>query len=639
MFFGKSGRKCRQSFHGLETLESRLMLSASLPSASVDAFGRLTVEGTNSNDSVVVSVTGLSTNSNGSDVTVRSWSQVSIFTDVREVVISTRDGSDHISVFMNSALSILTFSINSGDGKDKISVNALGSPDTRINISGGDDDDFLSLASNTCVYAEGGFGNDRIVFFGSNVSRDRVILNGGAGKDSITSFADATFSGGDGDDYMRAFFGQTGSDFYGGAGNNVAIGGNGNDSFFAFGHDSSDRYFGGLGDDNLSVLFPVPAIYFDGGKGFDRVEYYRQSPDPNHIFRNVESVVGEALVSIGSSPNNPSAAIATAGSEGVVVNVASIMAQYDDVRLETLDLHLRTGTSADVIGTTVWNGEELVGRGVFVLGSTNSHITFFKQVIVPRDTAVELTIKADFSPVGINQEGQPGAFVSIDVTSIRGVGLSSGAFASVQGQSVGSGVKVYKGFPQFSLGSLPTSGLADGRLMRFEVKALGTQVGIHKLRFNINVFGAEIEDLNVFVFTDPQYSMPALGLSADGRLRLSGLHPDADGFVEVYVEDALGTPSALQVPEGATRYFEVRANVFPTGQGATVTTRLIGDTSFPVFNNGLMGSVAEVDVYTSNNIIWSPNTRGLSTVLVSDWTNGFLVPGLFGQGIISTRVL
>jgi hypothetical protein len=469
----------------------------------------------------------------------------------------------------------------------------------------------------------------------SSVHFGAIVLLGSEGDDRIISFVDAFLSGAEGDDYLHAIGGTQGSVFYGGGGHNYARGGSGDDSYLVFGG-SSDRFYGGRGDDLMTIHHSSGSegqVFFDGGLGQDYAEYVSGSPDPNHVLRSVEKIVGTPLVLIQSSSENHALKIVKAGSSNVVVNVASFRAAHDDVRVEQVFLSLSSGSANDLIDVELWDGDRLVGVGVFIGTSTTSTITLREDVVVSRDVVKDLTVKARFSPQGVNQNGTSGTLVAIDVTGMRGIGLSTGTKATVQGESKAGGVKVYKAFPTFVLEQLPYVGVADGRLMRFKVTAVGGNVGISKFTLKLESIGMNIEAVNVYAFTDSAYSMPISGLSVDGTLHRKELSPDVQGFVEVYVENQAGQSTALQIPEGSTMYFEVRAGIFPTSAFASIVTTLLGDNQFPVFEGKFVGTVAGVDAQMSNNFIWSPNTFQTSQVSTPDWTNGFAILGLSSGGL------
>lgn len=129
------------------------------------------------------------------------------------------------------------------------------------------------------------------------------------------------------------------------------------------------------------------------------------------------------------------------------------------------------------------------------------------------------------------------------------------------------------------------------------------------------------------------------------------------------VSNNASNTEAIIVPAGQTRYFDLRGTITTNGGGTgnSVQVVLQGDSSRPVRNAGegaqgsgtpgyaggpqgfgasgqnYLATAAEAAAQSaSNNFIWSPMST--STVISSatsttDWTNGFLVPGLSSTGL------
>lgn len=632
----------------LETLENRILFSGT-PVAYLDNLGVLTVEGTSAKDVIVVNV-----DHNTARVSLGNRRAVSVFSNITGLAILGNDGNDDIAVNVknvsNSDLggekghSVFFTQVDGGSGKDTITVKVSSQENGSLSVSGGDDRDVITLISTSVEsFVHGGEGDDVITCLSGyvplegRVHYDGIVLLGADGNDRITSFVDAFLSGGQGDDRLIAIGGKDGSVFYGGEGVNRAFGGKGNDTMYSFGTTTSDHFLGGAGNDGVVVLFPVKDLFFNGGLGQDFVEY-RQVPDPSHTLISVEKISGLGSLGLDSDSENPAIAVALAGSVQVVANVFSIQAQEEDIWLERVSLQLSEGRPSDLNEVTIWDGDVLVGRGVFVNGSTTSTIYFQNRILLTKDVAKRLTVKVDLQQVGVNEAGTEGVVVKVDVVGALGSGKYSGAQIYSSSTSVASGIKMYKAFPAFSPDSLPVIGVADGRLMRFKVTVVGGSVGLARLSFNLGIVGAEVEAVSVYAFTDPVYSMPVPGFSS-GILHSNYLVIDEKGNVQLNVEDQAGQPKALQIPSGATVYFEVRANVTPTSSFASITTTLVGDNSPLMFNVGYVGTFADVDLQAFKKLIWSPNTRKVSTSTDPDWTNGFLLPGLPYFGLTFLRSL
>mgnify|MGYP001585531193 FL=1 len=84
----------------------------------------------------------------------------------------------------------------------------------------------------------------------------------------------------------------------------------------------------------------------------------------------------------------------------------------------------------------------------------------------------------------------------------------------------------------------------------------------------------------------------------------------------------------LSVPAGSTRYFELKGTVQNAQAGDVLGVTLSGDMS----SNGV-GSLGSVSSYKENDFIWTGNSYGVSSYDTADWANGYIVPGLPGEGM------
>jgi len=143
------------------------------------------------------------------------------------------------------------------------------------------DDNIYARAGDDVIY--GGDGDDHIVagagddvVFGGN--GDDIIF-GGDGNDVLYGEAgDDYLAGDDGDDIL---FGGDGNDWiFGGAGDDVADGGDGDDLIYGGdgndtlkGGNGSDIVAGGAGDDLVIAAADAADDQYDGGAGFDTLDY------------------------------------------------------------------------------------------------------------------------------------------------------------------------------------------------------------------------------------------------------------------------------------------------------------------------------------------------------------------------------
>ncbi|MFA6338485.1 MAG: peptidoglycan-binding domain-containing protein [Candidatus Paceibacterota bacterium] len=372
------------------------------------------------------------------------------------------------------------------------------------------------------------------------------------------------------------------------------------------------------------------------------------------------SSYGTLAVSLDSS--SPSYSVAAAGSSDVVMGVIKFRPTDEAVNLNKIGLALTntaSSSSSDLTQVSVYNGATLVGVATFTGSATTATSTFATPVVLAKDTDTVLTIKANLANIGTSQTGTQGHLIAIDYNSAQGTGASSGTTIEGTGSTAVSGVRMFKSFPTLAIDTLSSLGVADGRLMRFKVTADSHgPIGLSKFKFSISTTSATVSAVNVYAFTDAGYSQAVTGVGTGGQMMDLNQEPNnQDIAVTPYLIIAPQTTGSatttLQVPAGATRYFEVRATVTGSATSYSVTTTLNGDTSytngvrslgtaasgygFMSSTTGLTGKYAASADNTRPAFYWSPNATTTSALTANDWTNGFALPGFPSNGLSQTR--
>ena len=364
-----------------------------------------------------------------------------------------------------------------------------------------------------------------------------------------------------------------------------------------------------------------------------------------------QTVSAGGSVVASTAAGSPSYAIAAAGTQGVVMGVYKLRASNEAVDLQRIGLQLTNTASSsagDVVSVTLHKADGTqIGVAEFVGSNTNATSTLSEVLHLPKDTDVEVTVKAWLQSEGTNDPGTTGHLIAIDIdtnnTNTQGVGVQSGTTINATGSTSVGGVRVFKSFPTFAddSASLASTGVADGKLMRFKVTA-DSAGSISLSKFSITVSttsNVTVTNLNIFAFTDSGYSIPVSGLTSTGQLLASDntAWNSATTQLEFYAQTAGAASTTIQVSQNETLYFEVRGDVAVTGDGS-VTTTLLGDAAFPSLAASTFdGTAATIDGDSNDDFIWSPNTDGSSAVGDADWTNGFNVTGLSSGGFSKTR--
>ncbi len=355
------------------------------------------------------------------------------------------------------------------------------------------------------------------------------------------------------------------------------------------------------------------------------------------------TVSGGGALIVGTDASSPSYAIAAGGSSGVVMGVVKLRPSGEGVNLKKVGLTLIKGTYSaapgaqdlGIVSMYLGDGVTKVGTAIFVGNAMTATSTLTSPVSLPRDVDTKLIIKADLANIGASQPATPGDLIKIDVANVEGNGASS-ATTIRGGNSAGltafNGVRIFRSYPTVALGSLPSTGLSDSRLIRFSVKAdPAGDIGIGKFTFGVNSQGNITPDAYVYLyaFTDSSYSMPVSGQGAGGLIGSAKIEGTA-------VTAVIGPNAPLLIPRGQSYYLELRGDA---GKGVgivdanTVTTTLYGDSVAGVqLQSGIV--LREKDI----NFVWSPNdTFNFSQFSDTDWTNGYGIPGLSPSGISQTR--
>ncbi|MFZ2522151.1 MAG: peptidoglycan-binding protein [Minisyncoccia bacterium] len=345
---------------------------------------------------------------------------------------------------------------------------------------------------------------------------------------------------------------------------------------------------------------------------------------------------GALVVSTDSS--SPSASVVAAGSTGNTAAVIKFRASNEGVNLTRLALKLTSGSSSDLVQVSVWDGATQVGTAVFTGGNTVATSTFNSPVSLPKDADKTLTVKVDLAAVGTSQPGTQGSVVKVDVnnndsTGTQGTGVGSGNTINATGSTSVAGVRLFKSYPTLALDTLGSTGIADGRLMRFKVTANSAgAVGVAQMKFTLSTTSASVTNIQLFAYTDSSYSSPVSGQGTSGQVG-STVSTAINGTAFTM---GVGT-TPVQVPSGSTIYFELKGSVSGVTTGSSVVATLLGDSSYT--SNLTSGfNVATSGAATSTgNFVWSGNATSTSGVHDIDWSNGYVLPGLSSSGLIQTR--
>jgi hypothetical protein len=339
--------------------------------------------------------------------------------------------------------------------------------------------------------------------------------------------------------------------------------------------------------------------------------------------------VGTGSVTVTIDSSSPSYTLAAGGANGVTMGVVKFRSANEATTLTKLGLTLTSGSAAQLNTVYIYDGATQVGTATFTGSNTTATSTLTTSVTLPKDTDKTLTIKADLADIGSGQAGTDGALIKIDPNSAEGSGQASGNTLRSGATAGVAGVRVYNTFPTVALDTLGTTGVGDGRLMRFKVTADShDQVGLGSFKFTISTTTASVTNIQLFGYTDAAYSSPVSNQGTSGQI--GGTVSTATNGTAFAIAP---NSNPVEVPAGSTYYFELRATVSGVTTGSSVVTTLNGDSSASPSSN-----TTTFAALSASNFIWSPNATGTAaTTTGNDWTNGFAVPGLSSSGLIQNR--
>jgi hypothetical protein len=402
-----------------------------------------------------------------------------------------------------------------------------------------------------------------------------------------------------------------------------------------------------VGQCNLNHIYTTPGTYTAAIYKPNSCAY----PPPGSPLQCQGNPIGTTMITVGSSTpqtatltvstdvSSPSYQVVAGGSTGVVLGVFKYHASGEGINLTKVGLALNSGKTGDLNQVYLYNNTgTLLGTMVFTGTNLTVISTLSTPLNIPRDNDANIIVKGDIGSIGIGGSATPGDLVQLspNTSTTQGTGASSGTIVALSGNTGTidvAGVRIFKSYPIVSLISLPTDGLADGRLMRFSITASpqGT-IGLAQIQVSVSGLAQNTNaQVDLHAYTDSTYQSPVSYCTS------SDCH-DASAINGLAINNAapggiLTFPKPLEIPAGTTYYFELRDSTKGTGVvngAAALTTTLGGASSFAG-----MGTIPALT--GAQYVLWSPNDFTTSAFSDSDWTNGYGVTALLVNGISQTR--
>ena len=307
----------------------------------------------------------------------------------------------------------------------------------------------------------------------------------------------------------------------------------------------------------------------------------------------------------------------------------------EDIRIHRIHLELGNpdlNSPSDLVNeeVTLWNGPVQIGVAKFVGADSDFAIS---QLVVPftikRDESVTITVKGDLNDQPAWYSQGPGSFLVINYDGERdnwqdgnyGIGLDSGA--TIEDNNLhdvhSAGVRIFRTVLYITANNTGGTLAPGADLYQFTVtNPSDRDASFQKFTFSAGVAGTIITGWTLYgdgvAFNSPTEP-------SGGRLELFGKEDSQAGIVSA----------------NSAKSYVLKVNTVTDipSDGAYVILSLLTDKSFP-WRVDKMGTVEEIEegFEDSNNIIWSPHSKDLSSPLEdSDWTNSYGMPGFPGPGI------
>jgi hypothetical protein len=373
------------------------------------------------------------------------------------------------------------------------------------------------------------------------------------------------------------------------------------------------------------------------------------------------TVANQASVAVTVDSSSPSYAVQAAGTSGVVVGVYKVRSTNEDFTLNKLGLTLAAGNGSygststgsggspsngagDLTQVTLWANGSQIGTATFTGNNTTATSTLTSSLNIPRDTDVLITAKANLASIGVSSSGGIGNLITVDPLNAEGTGAQSGSTVRVNATTGVAGVRLFKSYPTIALDSLNSTGVADGRLIRFKVTANSAgPVSLGQMKFTIATTSMSVTNVSLYGFNQDG-TTPISGQGTSGQIGSTLINTTCTTGCSyntgVTTLTFAPTANPVQVPAGQTYYFELQASPSSVISGSSVVTKLLGDTAY---TSGLttgynVATSAGATSTSGDNFTWAGNSTTTPNVNTTvDWSNGYALPGLPAAGLIQTR--
>ncbi len=353
------------------------------------------------------------------------------------------------------------------------------------------------------------------------------------------------------------------------------------------------------------------------------------------IANNVTVGTAGGTVKVTADSSNPTGTIFAAGTTGVTLAAFKFLAtSTENVELDYIYLTQLISTDTDTSSyldydRIYFEDEDGVEMASMSPTSTMPKMNFADDAFVvdisDTDGAI-LYLKADLAAIGSGYNGVAGHYLGYKIAADADV-VAAGALSGTGSHEYisspdGNTFYVYISYPTFAKVAIDST-LANGTndLYKFSVTADSSgDIALYQFTFDIATTGCIVTDLYVYNVTTA--SEVVLNETA-GSAPLKVWQTVGTNWTTSYSGDE------VVVPKGTAYTFVLRGEVTAASSGDSIKTRVAGDSVHLTLGaDTLMDTADNVDGDAHDDFIWSDKSNGAHTTGTTDWTNGYLVPGL-----------
>ncbi|NOY35628.1 MAG: hypothetical protein GXP44_01760 [bacterium] len=327
--------------------------------------------------------------------------------------------------------------------------------------------------------------------------------------------------------------------------------------------------------------------------------------------------------------SSPTYKVGVAGT-AVTLGVLKLHASNEAITMNGIALQLTntaSSSASDLTKVYLYDGSYKVWEGLFLGSATTTYATLTAGdydadgdygVVVPKDSDLLLTVKADVDTIDVNTAStREGAFIAVDYDNddqagtTKGIGSTgSTSTNSSSSDTAVAGMRVFKSIPTVVDKTSKTSLTASADLYEVDITADSSgSIQLYRLKFSVATTGAVVKNWKLY---GPNGAVNSSYIEVSGTSLTMNFDSSAADRI---------------ISAGATKRYRLQADsvTYSGTSGATdsLTLKLLGDSQYPSLSTR-MGTQSQINADSSaNDFIWSPQATTTVVAADIDWTNGY----------------